>query len=66
MDSGVEEEGVDAAVPRQVDKADERLLLKGTDVGEAVGKNGGKVAPRVVRPGGGEEGVELLVAQRMG
>lgn len=50
---------MDAAVPGDVDEADEPVVVVGADMGEAAGQDGGEVARGGGAPGGGPEGVEF-------
>jgi hypothetical protein len=54
MDDGIEDETVDATIPRDVDEPDEATVLVGTDVYQALSQHGIPVPRCVPAPGGCE------------
>lgn len=62
MDGGVEEEGVAAPVPRDVDEADEGSVVVRAQVDQATTQDRAEPPGRVVGPRGGEQPVQILRA----
>jgi len=44
VDRCIEDEGVDAAVPGDIDETDEPVVVVGADMGEAAGQDGSEIA----------------------
>ena len=64
VDRRVQQKGVDAAIPSQVDEADQASVGVGADVGEAMPQLAGKVDPGMLGPGRGEQGVQFQIGDR--
>lgn len=54
MNSGIEQEGMDSAIPGQVYKTDEKLIAVGADVGQAASQNRPESSGGMIRPCSGE------------
>lgn len=61
VDGGIQNPGVNAAIPREVDKANQPFSLIGTDEREAPREYWLEIAPRMMRPRGLKQIVQRLV-----
>jgi hypothetical protein len=59
MDGRIEQEAMHAAIPGDIDEADQLVAVERADIEQAVLQHGLEIAPNVIFPGGGEQPYSL-------